>query len=142
MLKTNNALSASTYEQKWIEGLNQGTLSHTEDIFHSDCLIHINGGPSPDLKLEEFKGMLKVFLMAFPDLHFTIEDQVMDNDKVCTRWTATGTNTGPMGEMSATGKQVKISGFIIDKLSGNKVSERWELWDQAAMLQQLGVLPS
>ncbi|HUP12964.1 MAG TPA: ester cyclase, partial [Niastella sp.] len=74
------------------------------------------------------------------DLHFTINDQFTSGEKVSTRWTAKGTNTGPFGEMQPTGKQVEVEGLIIDYVVNGKVERRWEQWDQMAMMQQLGLM--
>jgi len=128
------------YEQKLVEGFNRGDASIANEVFHSDAIIHINGNVKKDLSLDEFKQMVAGVLTAFPDLHFVIEDQFALGDKVSTRWTATGTHNGPLGELNATGKKVAIDGIIIDYLDNGKVSERWELWDQMAMLQQLGIM--
>ena len=127
------------YEQKWVDGLNSGNVSVADEVFHPDCVIHINGNPQRDLSVNDFKQMLTGLLLAFPDLHFTIGDQFSSGEKVSTRWTAKGTNTGPFGAMQATGKGVEIEGFIIDYVVNEKVAKRWELWDQMAMMQQLGL---
>jgi predicted ester cyclase len=79
-------------------------------------------------------------LAAFPDIRLTIEDQVITADKVATRWTAEGTHTGPSANIQPTGRRVRIDGLIVDHVSGDRVVERWEQWDQAGMLQQLGLL--
>jgi predicted ester cyclase len=131
----------SEYEQKWIDGLNSGDISVADEVFQPDCVIHINGNPQRDLSLDNFKQMLSGFLVAFPDLHFTLDDQFTSGDKVSTRWTAKGTNTGPLGEMKATGRGIEIEGLIIDYVVNGKVAKRWELWDQMAMMQQLGLVP-
>lgn len=86
-----------------------------------------------------FKEMVSGLLLAFPDLHFTIEDQIVAGDKVATRWTAAGTNSGALRPVPATGRQVRISGLIMDRVVDGKAVERWEQWDQMAMLQQLGL---
>jgi predicted ester cyclase len=135
----NKPQTISDYEQKWVDGLNTGNFSIADEIFHSDCIIHINGNPQRDLSLGDFKKMIEGLLIAFPDLHFTINDQFSAGEKVSTRWTAKGTNNGPFGEMEATGKEVEIEGFIIDYFVNGKVARRWELWDQMAMMQQLGL---
>jgi predicted ester cyclase len=83
--------------------------------------------------------MLSGLLGAFPDLRFTIEDQIVAGEKVATRWTAKGTNTGAFGPMPVTGRPIQISGLILDRVVDGKVVERWEQWDQMAMLQQLGL---
>ena len=133
-------LVISEYEQKWVDGLNRGDVSVADEVFQPGCVIHINGNPQRDLTLDNFKKMVAGLLGAFPDLHFTINDQFTSGEKVCTRWTATGTNTGPFGEMQATGKAVEVEGLIIDQVVNGKVAKRWELWDQMAMMQQLGVV--
>ena len=136
----NTSIVISEYEQKWVNGLNTGNVSVADEVFHPDCVIHINGNPQRDLSLDDFKQMVGGLLVAFPDLHFVINDQFMSGDKVSTRWTAKGTNTGPFGEVQATGKIVEIEGLIIDYVVNGKVARRWELWDQMAMMQQLGII--
>lgn len=140
MIYANNSLEVLPYELKLVEGFNSGDVSVANEVFHSDAVIHINGNPNRDLSLEEFKQMVNGVLTAFPDLEFTIEDQFASGNKISTRWTAEGTNSGPLGELNATGKRVKLDGIIIDYLKNEKVSERWELWDQMSMLQQLGIM--
>ena len=130
----------TTYEQAWVDGLNRGDVSGADNAFAPDCVIHITGSPERNLGLAGFKQMVVGLLAAFPDLRFTIEDQVVSGDKVTTRWTAEGTHTGPLGEVKPTGKPVRIDGLILDRVVGDRVVERWEHWDQMGMMQQLGLL--
>ena len=122
-----------------MDGLNRGDVSGADQAFASDSVIHINGSLEPNLSLGGFKEMVSGLLGAFPDLRFTIEDQIVAGEKVATRWTAKGTNTGAFGPMPATGRRIQISGLILDRVVDGKVVERWEQWDQMAMLQQLGL---
>jgi len=130
----------TAYQQTWFDGLNRGDVSAADRSFTPDCVIHINGSPERNLGLPAFKQMVSGLLAAFPDLHFTTEDQVVAGDNVTTRWTAEGTHTGPLGEVGPTGKRIKIDGLILDRVVGDRVAERWEQWDQAGMMQQLGLL--
>jgi steroid delta-isomerase-like uncharacterized protein len=129
----------ATHEHTWINGLNRGDVSVADEVFAADCVIHINGGPDRNLGLAGFKQMIAGLLAAFPDLRFTIEDQVVVGDKVATRWVAEGTHSAPLGPVPATGRRVRVDGHILDHLTGGKVVERWEQWDQMGMLQQLGL---
>src|SRR5688500_14063103 len=127
------------HEQIWVEGLNRGDVSVADQAFASGCIIHITGVPEPLRGVAPWKELVAGLLAAFPDLHFTIEDQLIAGDKVAFRWRATGTHTGPLGEVPPTGKQVAIDGLILDRLENGRVVERWEQWDQPIMLQQLGL---
>jgi predicted ester cyclase len=134
------AFGIATYIQTWVDGLNRGDVSAADKAFDADCVIHINGSPAPNIGLTEFKEMVSGLLAGFPDLRFTIEDQITSGDKVAIRWRAEGTNSGPLGDIAPTGKRVSIDGLIIDRVAGDKVVERWEQWDQTGMMQQLGLI--
>jgi steroid delta-isomerase-like uncharacterized protein len=132
-------MEVAAYEQTWLDGLNRGDVSVADRVFAADCVIHINGSPDPNLGVAGFKQMVAGLLAAFPDLRFTIEDQFVAGDKVAIRWIAEGTNTAPLGSVPATGRRVRVDGLILDRVADGRVVERWEQWDQGAMMQQLGL---
>lgn len=138
-MPTQQTQEITEYERVWVEGLNRGDVSAADSAFASDCVIHITGSPVPALDRAGFKQMVAALLAAFPDLRFTVEDQVAAADKVTTRWTAEGTHTGPLGDVPPTGNRVRIDGLILDRVVDGRVVERWELWDQMAMMRQLGL---
>ena len=126
------------HERIWIEGLNRGDVSAADVVFAPDCVVHMTGVAEPLRAVGPWKELVAGLLSAFPDLHFTIEDQLVQGDRVAFRWRATGTHTAPLGAAPATGKRVVLDGLILDRMADGKVRERWEQWDQSLMLQQLG----
>ena len=132
-------MQTDTCQQTWIDALNRGDVSVADKVFATDCVIHINGSPDRNLGVAGFKAMMAGLLAAFPDLHITIEDQLVAGNKVATRWVAEGTNSAAFGGAPATGHRVRVDGLILDHVADGHVVERWEQWDQAGMMQQLGV---
>jgi predicted ester cyclase len=130
--------SVMEHERIWIEGLNRGDVSAADAVFAPNCVVHITGVAEPFRGVGPWKAQIAGLLRAFPDIHFTIEDQLIDGDRVAFRWRATATHTGPLGAAPPTGKPVAVDGLILDRMAGDKVLERWEQWDQSLMLQQLG----
>jgi predicted ester cyclase len=130
--------SVVEHQRIWIDGLNRGDVSAADVAFAPDCVVHITGVAEPFRGVGPWKELMAGFLLAFPDLHFTIEDQLVQGNHVAFRWSATGTHTGPLGAAPPTGKPVALDGLIIDRVAGGRVQERWEQWDQSLMLQQLG----
>lgn len=130
--------SLMEHERIWIDGLNRGDVSAADAAFAPDCVIHITGVAAPFHGTGAWKEFIAGLLQAFPDIHFTIEDQLVQGDRAAFRWRATGTHTGPLGAAPPTGKPVALDGLIIDRVVDGKVQERWEQWDQSVMLQQLG----
>jgi len=126
------------YQRVWVESLNRGDVSAADVAFAPDCIVHITGVPDPIRGVGPWKELVAGLLGAFPDLHFTIEDQLVQGDRVAFRWRASGTHRGPLGAAPPTGKAIALDGLIVDRVVDGKVQERWEQWDQSVMLQQLG----
>ena len=78
--------------------------------------------------------------IAFPDLHFTVEDMIAEDDKVVTRMMLTGTHQGEFMGVAATGQPIKVTGIRIHRLEENRIVEGkdWGEWDALGMLKQLG----
>jgi predicted ester cyclase len=83
-----------------------------------------------------------MYRAAYPDLLITVDDLIAEGNKVVGRWTARGTNTGPLMGMPPTGKQATVMGISILAIADGKVTDQWFNWDTLGMLQQLGVIPT
>lgn len=86
--------------------------------------------------------IITMFRQAFPDLRFTIEDQVAEGDKVVTRYTFRGTQQGELMGIPPTGKQVSIGGISIYRITDGKMQQAWIEYDMLGLMQQLGVVPA
>lgn len=133
------ATQVQGYEQIWTDGLNRGDVSVADQSFTRDCVIHVTGFPEPIRGLEAWKAAAAGFVAAFPGMRITIDEQVSVGDITVTRWHACATHNGPFGPIPATGRAVAFNGLILDHLVDGKVQERWEHFDQPAILQQIGV---
>ena len=65
---------------------------------------------------------------AHPDLRFTIDDLIAEDDRVTIRWTLHGTNTGPMFGRPPTGQPVELAAIVIFRIADGKIAERWAAW--------------
>jgi steroid delta-isomerase-like uncharacterized protein len=139
LTETNKTLSRRFLEEVW----NKGNLAVLNEIIAKD---HINSGPGtlPGLPTgpEGSKQLVTVYRNAFPDVHFTIDEQIAEGDKVVTRWTAHGTHQGELVGIPATGKSSTVTGINVDRVVNGKIAESWGIFDQFGMMQQLGVIPT
>jgi len=135
MSQENKAIFSRYLEEIW----NKGNLAVVDEILTPDFVQH---APGRDVKgLEAFKQYVMAFRTAFPDFHFTIEDQFAEGEKVVTHWTATGTHEGELMGIAATGKHITLPGTTITRFAGAKLAENLLYWDRLGLLQQLGVAP-
>jgi steroid delta-isomerase-like uncharacterized protein len=126
-----------------VEIFGEGKLAVADEIIAPD---HINGGPGalPGLPPgpEGSKQFVTAYRNAFPDVKFTVDEQIAEGDKVVTRWSAHGTHKGELAGIPPTGKSAKVTGMGIDRIVNGKIVETWGVFDQFGMLKQLGVIPT
>ncbi|MEV6191784.1 ester cyclase [Streptomyces sp. NPDC051920] len=75
------------------------------------------------------------------DFTFTIDDQIAEGDRVCSRWTWSGTHTGDFMGIPASGKQVSMTGTTIFRCNEDgKIAEGWWEYDRLGLMADLGAL--
>jgi steroid delta-isomerase-like uncharacterized protein len=116
----------------------KGTLD--PEICTEDYAAQI--GSNPLLNLEGHSQFGRAFYNGFPDIYHTIEDAFAENDKVCVRFTLRGTHTGEFFNIPPTGKSIQVSAIVLMDFINGKVHRLHGQFDQAGMLQQLGVVPA
>ncbi len=77
---------------------------------------------------------------AFPDLRFTVLDQIAEEDKVATRWKLDGTHEGAFQGVPPSGERMEMTGITIFRIANGKLIEGWTNEDQLGMMQQLGLV--
>jgi steroid delta-isomerase-like uncharacterized protein len=128
-------------DRRIFEAVSNKNLDALDELMAPDMVDH-ELPPGLPAGRDGTKAFLGMFISAFPDIKVTIEDQIAEGDKVVTRWTATGTHTGELMGIPATGKQVTMKGIDITRFSGGKNVEDWGQFDQMGLMQQLGVIPA
>ena len=134
---SNKSVSASFFriygEQHDVEGC--GTL------FTKDAVVNHSASPVP-LDFDGYKQLGYAYLAGFADLSCQIIDQVEEGDRVVSRVLWSGTHSGELIGIPATGRTFQGVGVTIDRFEGGKIKERWDVTNMLSMLQQLGVIPA
>jgi len=86
--------------------------------------------------VKQFGNML---IKGFPDIHWTIEDIVAEEDKVWVRTTITGTHRGEYRGVPPTGKDITIRCVDILRIVDGKIGEAWAVDDLLDFYKKLGV---
>lgn len=74
---------------------------------------------------------------AMPDIHVTIHQQVAEGDLVTTRKTISGTQTGVLLGIPATGRTVNIDVIDVVRVKDGKYFEHWGITSLPEVLSQL-----
>jgi predicted ester cyclase len=133
----NKALARRLIEEAW----NQGNLAIVDELMDPGHVGHHSMVPNLPPSRDLYKQFIIRTRTAFPDLHATIEDQVAEGDLVMTRWSVQGTHQGMFQGHSPTGKQMTVTGIVIDRIVDGKAVEGWMEMDTFHQMRQLGLMP-
>ncbi len=119
------------------EGINGDRMAVIEELIAPTFVS--NSESMPAAGVEGFKQVLEMFRVAFPDLKFTPDYYVAEGDYVVTWGRFEGTHNGPLEGIPPTGKAVQVIDIDLWRIENGRVAESWTHFDQAGLMQQLGV---
>jgi steroid delta-isomerase-like uncharacterized protein len=121
------------------EVLNQGHVERAGEFFWEDMVEQVPlPGQGPGL--EGLKDVLRMMRAAFPDMHWAVEEQLTEADRVVTRFEWTGTHRDVFLGVPATGRTVRVWGVVIDRFQAGKIKETRIIMDTLGLMMQLGVV--
>jgi steroid delta-isomerase-like uncharacterized protein len=91
------------------------------------------------------KGYLVIIAMmrsGFPDIQWTIEDMVTENDKVAVRFTMRGTHQGTFVGVPATERRIVVQAMNFYRLVDDQIIEEFGQPDMLGLLTQIGAVPA
>ena len=138
MAHENSLLIRRWFDEVW----NSGRMEAIDEMASPDVIGHGQAQHATDIGLKEFKPFVAGFRSAFPDMKVTIDFIMEQGDKVVARWTATMTHKGEFLGIAPTGKKATITGTSTQRISGGKIVEGWDNWDQLGLLVQIGAVPA
>ncbi|WP_305788055.1 ester cyclase [Symbioplanes lichenis] len=129
------AQAASVYMDAW----NRGDLTALANTQATSFVLHDPTALQPATRAGS-AALISAFRTGLPDLSVTVDLQLAEADKVVTRFTIRGTHKASLLGIAATGNLVQATGVSIQRYSGGKLAEEWQLWDQLGLAAQLGAV--
>ena len=122
------------------EAFATGNTALVNELCSPDLVEHQFGlGGHGAEALDHVRAAIADVHTAFPDIRFTIEDSVVDGEKVWVRVRAQGTASGPFFG-PPTGRPFDITVFDQARVIDGRIVEHWGVPDRFATLVQTGVL--
>lgn len=135
MSSENKKISRKLMEEGW----NRGREEVVDELMSPQCHFHDPVFPSLTSGAENYKQHIRTCRNAFPDLKFTIEDEIAERNEVVLHWKLHGTHRGMFLGMQPTNRSATISGTTIDRIEKGKIVERWADWNILGLIEQLGL---
>ena len=102
------------------EVINKQNLAAADELV-AENFVELDPLPGQAQGREGLKQILAMFFAAFPDLHWTVEEDAAEGEKLWSRFTWRGTHRGDFLGIPATGNQVEVNGVVIDRIVEGKM---------------------
>ena len=125
-----------------LEIWNTGNLALVDEVYALEVVVHSSSSPEDIVGPDGIKAWVTNTRTAFPDFNMMFDEIIVKGDKIVTRWTSTGTNTGTFhmasGDLPPTGNKIKVSGIAINRVENGKAVDELVVFNVLDMMQQLG----
>ncbi len=120
------------------EVINTQMLNRMGEFFSSDYIWHqMNGADVRSTQDSSHVSMLRFLYTAIPDIHYTIDNAIVEGDMVAVNTTVTGTAKSEMFGLPAAKKKIRFKQMFFFRLNNNKITEEWEVVDVDGLKAQL-----
>ena len=127
--------------RRWVEAFNEGDTNAVDELLTDSYVRHDPN--SPEVRgPEEEKQLIAMYRSAFPDLRFSIEDMVAEDDRVAMRVGISATHEGELLGIPPTQRRLSFTAMELYRLAEGKIDEQWVNMDTLGMMQQLGAIPA
>jgi steroid delta-isomerase-like uncharacterized protein len=127
---------------RFAEAQNNLDYELLEELVADDLRRHCQATPDIDVRSrDEFLDLLRFWETATPDMRVTINQMLAEDDRVAVHATLVGTQSGPIGDIPATGRPIRSDYLAILRIADNQIAEIWVEWDNVTILTQLGMFP-
>ena len=136
MTEDNKRLARRVVEELF----SNGRLELVDELFADDWVGHDVAMPEPSRGRDGVRLVTQGYRGAFPDLKLTVDDQIAEGDRVCSRWTARGTHEGEFFGIAPTGRKIQFETVDVMRVRDGKITEHWGVANLFSLMQQLGAL--
>jgi steroid delta-isomerase-like uncharacterized protein len=136
----NPARDPKSLNRLWIQAFNERSWETERAVRSPDFRAYLSGTPEP-LNTEAWSGFMVAFTKGFPDSRISIDACIAEGNTVATRWSLTGTHQGEFQGIAPTGRPVKFSGLEFNRVVEGRFVEHWSMFDNIALLRQIGAMP-
>ena len=107
-------------------------------IFTDDAVYEDVAGGQLVHGREAIKQLLRAVYAWTPDFRVTMKSLVVADQTAATEWVSEGIQTGPVGNLPASGNSFRLRGASILTFREGKIAKVSDYYDMASFLRQLG----
>ena len=127
---------------RFVEFINTANEVLAEELVDANAIFHAPVSPDPFIGPQGYMKILGMMRSGFPDIQWTLEEMIAENDTVAARFIMRGTHQATFFGVPASGKEIQVQAVNFYRFSNGKIVEERGQPDLMALLQQIGAVPA
>ena len=127
---------------RFVEFINTANEQLANELISSDAKFYVPGQPEPMRGPAGYLAIIGMMRSGFPDIQWTLQEMVAENDKVAVRFIMQGTHQGVFFGVAPTGKPIQVQAINFYRFSNGQIIEEYGQPDLLGLLQQIGAVPT
>ena len=127
---------------RFVEFINTANEVLAEELVDANAIFHAPVSPDPFIGPHGYMEILGMMRSGFPDIQWTLEEMIAENDTVAARFIMRGTHQATFFGVPASGKKIQAQAVNFYRFSNGKIVEERAQPDLLALLQQIGAVPA
>jgi steroid delta-isomerase-like uncharacterized protein len=124
--------------QQHISHQSQGNTHALHDDYAPNAVVEDSMHHEPVVGRAAIMARKSTGMAAIPDLNITITNRVVHGNQVSAEWIATGTHTGDLPGMPATGRPFTLRGVTVSVRENGKIVRESIYYDVSDLHRQIG----
>ena len=131
---------AASLQSAMFEAVSARDFARLRELYHPDY-VYMSGDGVEHVGPDSGVAVAETYTTAFPDLSFEVRGRYAPSaDVAVMELTGVGTHEGPLGDIPATGRRVRVLVCNIVEARDGKIFREREYYDSLDVMQQLGVV--
>ena len=121
------------------QGFNRADWTVCESTLADDYTARYGAEGRANVGRDHYVRVCKLLRRSFPDVAISIEDQIVEGDRIVNRYVERGTLTGEsfLG-IAPAGQRYQKPGTTVYRVAGGRLAESWGVEDTLGWFRQLG----
>ncbi|GIJ85068.1 hypothetical protein Asppvi_003923 [Aspergillus pseudoviridinutans] len=125
---------------RFVEFINSGDETIGQEVVSESAVFHVPFSDTPLKGLAGYMQILGMMRSAYPDIQWTLDDTVIEDDRVVAQFTLRGTHEGEFFGVPASGKKIQARAVNIYRFAARKIVEETGLPDLFGIMLQIGAV--
>lgn len=127
--------------KRFTDFINTASDELAGELISAQAIFFVPGRSEPLRGPDGYQEIIAMMRSGFPDIQWTLEELIIEGDRVAARFTMRGTHLGSFLGVPPSGKTIEVNAVNFYRFADGQIVEEHGQPDLLGLLQQIGAVP-